>query len=233
MAAALDDVARMRTLRDELATSGGFDAARVGAAMDALRRAGEELSREAVVRRVFADLDADGTDSFGVVAGGTMPDDELVARFVDMGFDAPRAVDAAGIFGALFSKKAPKAFPAAGKKAAMPRQLSQSSLNRLSAAAREVTRERAGEEAVSFDDFAPLKVLGVGGFGTDEDAALVEKFGDGRPAPADKDDEGASFSFKGGASTFDGFSVFASPRQPRHRKTVVGTPQVLAPRRPE
>ena len=632
--AALDDVARMRTLRDELATSGGFDAARVGAAMDALRRGGEELSREAVVRRVFADLDADGTDSLGAVAdlgavaGATMPDDELVARFVDMGFDAPRAVDALtrhggderralrsllqadagptpehsqttpgasppppprpapvaerpssspdgrgilespetsvetpgksgppapaadessresagagpttyppggglpkvpekvpasapakpkrrGIFGALFGKKAPKAFPAAGKKAAMPRQLSKSSLNRLSAAAREVTRERAGEEAVSFDDFAPLKVLGVGGFGTvllarkrggfgegrlyavkvmkkatykgrltshaflerdvmlvarhpflvrlrfafhngrhlylvtdyfaggsleaslkrepgglgaaaarfvvaelalgldylhardvlhrdikaanvlldaaghaslcdfglakcvedgagakqggerkksfagtveymapellrkggeapapaldwwalgvllvetvqgatpfgaatprelmlnivrepphlypgadaephlrssaekllhkdpakrlvsakalaerrffapldfgavgrkaaeppfrprtttfrqDEDAALVEQFGDGRPAPADKDDEGASFSFKGGASTFDGFSVFASPRQPRHKKTVVGTPQVLAPRRLE
>ena len=70
-------------------------------------------------------------------------------------------------------------------------------------------------------------------FRQDEDAALAEKFGDGRPAPADKDDEGASFSFKGGASTFDGFSVFASPRQPRHRKTVVGTPQVLAPRRLE
>ena len=70
-------------------------------------------------------------------------------------------------------------------------------------------------------------------FRQDEDAALAEKFGDGRPAPADKDDEGASFSFKGGASTFDGFSVFASPRQPRHRKTVVGTPQVLPPRRLE
>ena len=425
---------------------------------------------------------------------------------------APAKPKRRGIFGALFGKKAPKAFPAAGKKAAMPRQLSKSSLNRLSAAAREVTRERAGEEAVSFDDFAPLKVLGVGGFGTvllarkrggfgegrlyavkvmkkatykgrltshaflerdvmlvarhpflvrlrfafhngrhlylvtdyfaggsleaslkrepgglgaaaarfvvaelalgldylhardvlhrdikaanvlldaaghaslcdfglakcvedgagakqggerkksfagtveymapellrkggeapapaldwwalgvllvetvqgatpfgaatprelmlnivrepphlypgadaephlrssaekllhkdpakrlvsakalaerrffapldfgavsrkaaeppfrprtttfrqDEDAALVEQFGDGRPAPADKDDEGASFSFKGGASTFDGFSVFASPRQPRHKKTVVGTPQVLAPRRLE